>query len=124
MNQSIDSYLGYALSVILTMTALAYTFWSMLDWPDHFDLIPSSATVFVEQTEIPKDIPMSGVQVVAKLYELHEDESVPVSVNGITFYTYEDVEQFQGMVVLDALYYPEYVIDDDGKVIKLILEGV
>ena len=124
MNQTIDSYLGYALSVILTMTALAYTFWSMLYWPDHFELIPSSATVFVEQTDIPEDIPMTGAQVVAKLYELHADESIPISVNGFTFYTFEDVEENQGIVALDALYRSEVIINGDGKVIKLILEGV
>jgi len=123
MNQSINSYLGYALAVILTMTALAYTFWSMTGWPDHYKLVPSAATVFVEQTDIPEDVPWTGTQVVAKLYQLSED-GIPIVVNGFTYQTEDDVRLYQGNVSLTTLYSYHFDIDGTGRITKITFKGV
>ncbi|MBO0589271.1 MULTISPECIES: hypothetical protein [unclassified Sporosarcina] len=101
------------------MTALAYTFWSMTEWPDHYKLVPSAATVFVEQTDIPEDVPFTGAQVVAKLYQLSED-NIPIIVDGFLFRTDEDVRLYQGSVVsLRELYEWVVKVDTDGKVSEI-----
>ncbi|WP_338657282.1 hypothetical protein V6B14_22285 (plasmid) [Sporosarcina psychrophila] len=123
MNQSAENYLGYALAVILTMTALAYTFWSMTGWPDHFKLVPSAATVFVEHTDIPEDVSWTGTQVVAKLYQLSED-GIPIVVNGFTYQTEEDVRLNQGLVSLNRSYSYQFEIDANGQVSQIIFKGV
>lgn len=125
MNSTIQSYVGFALGTLMTMTALAYTFWSMTGWPGYFQLVPSAATVFVEQTDIPEEVSWTGTQVVAKLYQLSDEENLSIVVDGFTFESIEDVEANQWRVSLQALYTQD-IQSSNGQVSKIIysLKGV
>ncbi len=120
MNQATTSVMEFVLAIILTMSALAYTFWSMTIWPDAYELVPSSSTVFIEETAIPEEVTWSGSQIVAKLYQLSGIDRMPVVVDGFTFSSEEDVRLQQGRVSLSAHYTYETVFDADGNVIRLI----
>lgn len=122
MNQATISVMEFVLAIMLTMTALAYTFWSMTVWPDAYELVPSSSTVFIEETAIPEDVTWTGSQIVAKLYQLSGIDRMPVVVDGFTFSTDEDVRLQQGRVSLSAHYTCETVFDEDGKASRLIFK--
>lgn len=111
----------YVFALSITLTALAHTFWTMTTWPDNFELIPSAATVFVEQTEIPKEVPWTGAQVVAKLYQLSEDE-VPIMVDSLIFYSEEDFKLNQHVILVGAQYTKEVLINGNGDVTKIIFK--
>lgn len=125
MNTSIRFYLNFSLAVLLTVAALAYTFWSMTEWPEKYELVPSAATVFVEKTEIPKEVPWSGTQVVAKLYQLSEEDELTITVDGFSFDSIEDVEENQWRVHLDGQYLQDIVMTD-GEITSIVfsLKGV
>lgn len=79
MTKSISDSIHLTFSIFLLVISLAYTFWTMTDWPDKFELVPSATTVFIEESSIPIDVNWNGTQVVAKLYQLKKDE-VPIQV--------------------------------------------
>lgn len=109
----------FVFAVFMVLAALAYTFWSMTDWPKAYEIVPSAATVFIEDTKIPVETTWSGNQVVTKLYRLSE-ENVPIEVDGRLFQREADVKKFQSIVPLDATYIKTLVLNDTGKVVKLI----
>lgn len=109
----------FALSI--TLITLAHTFWTMTTWPDYFELIPSAATVFVEQTAIPEEVPWTGAQVVAKLYQLSDDE-IPIVVDVFLFQSEEDVRLNQHVVLLTDSYTREILINGSGQVTKIIFK--
>ncbi|MEK5209882.1 hypothetical protein [Psychrobacillus sp. FSL H8-0510] len=108
---------------MITMSALAYTFWSMTDWSDAYEHVPSGATVFIEDTQIPAEINWTGDQVVAKLYRL-SDENTPIVVNGQLFLTDLDVKKFQSTVSLQGLYKQTLEWDATGKAHKIIFTQI
>lgn len=110
----------FILAVLLTLTALAYTFWSMTGWPDAYELVPSSATVFMEETDIPEDVPWTGAQIVAKLYQLSGEERIPIVVDGFTFASEEDVRLQQARIGLTQSYSCETIFTEDGAAERLI----
>jgi len=121
MNRTTTDAMEVVFSICLLLATLAYTVWSMTEWPDHFKLVPSAATVYIEHIEIPKDVPWRGTQVVAKLYQLSEDDDiVPIIIDGFTFQTEEDVFLNQNRVSLSADYRQEVIINEDGHVSQII----
>ena len=124
MTKMLDHYIGFALALILTMASLAYTFWSMTEWPDNFELVPSAATVFVEQTDIPKDVPWTGSQVVAKIYEL-SGGTIPVEVDGVAFNDELDILHKQSAVRLYNDYLMNISYNGSGQIelIKFTTKG-
>lgn len=122
MNQSTISAMEFIVAILLTMTALAYTFWSMTGWPDAYTLVPSSDTVFIEETNIPEEVAWTGSQIVAKLYQLSGEERIPIVVGNLTFMNEEDVRLQQSYVSLSNLYLCETKFDADGKVERLIFK--
>ncbi|WP_156422722.1 hypothetical protein [Bacillus sp. FJAT-29937] len=91
----------------------------MTDWPDTFELVPSAATVFIEDTQIPEEVTWSGDQVVAKLYRL-SNENIPIEVNGRLFQSEADVIQHQNAVSLNARYAKSFVFTHTGRVSKIV----
>ncbi|MER2005894.1 MAG: hypothetical protein ABS939_00460 [Psychrobacillus sp.] len=123
MNETVTSTMGFIFAVFITLTALAYTFWSMTDWPDAYDQVPSGATVFIEDTKIPEAINWTGDQVVTKLYRL-TDEGVPIVVDGRLFQSELDVKKFQSTIPLQNMYAQSIEWDATGKVGKIIFTSV
>lgn len=115
--------MGFIFAVFITITALAYTFWSMTDWPNAYDHVPSGATVFIEDTKIPEAINWTGAQVVTKLYRL-TDEGVPIVVDGRLFQSELDVKKFQSTVLLQGMYAQSIEWDATGKVGKIIFTSI
>lgn len=119
MTKTISDFINFSFGALMMVTALAYTFWSMTDWPKAYELVPSAATVFIEETKIPEEVTWTGNQVVAKLYRLSE-ENIPVEVNGRLFQYESEVKQFQSTVPLNALYKKEIKLNKTGNVTKII----
>lgn len=119
MTKITSAYFNFIFAVFMMVTALAYTFWSMTDWPDAYELVPSASTVFIEETKIPKEVTWTGNQVVAKLYRLSE-ENIPIEVNGRLFQYEADVKNFQSTIPLNATYNKEIILSETGKVAKII----
>ncbi|MCP1161198.1 hypothetical protein [Bacillus infantis] len=119
MTKIIEAYFGFIFAVLLMITALAYTFWSMTDWPDTYELIPSAQTVFIEDTKIPVEPTWSGNQVVAKLYRLN-DENVQIEVDGQLFQYKSDFMNNQHSISLEAQYKKQLILNDTGAVEKII----
>lgn len=119
MSKVIEAYFGFMFAVLITIMALAYTFWSMTDWPDTYELIPSAQTVFIEDTKIPVEPTWSGNQVVAKLYRLN-DENVQIEVDGQLFQHKSDFMNNQNTISLEAQYKKELILNDTGAVERII----
>jgi hypothetical protein len=120
MTKTITAYFQFVFAVLLMVTALAYTFWSMTDWPDAYELVPSAATVYIQETKIPEEVTWTGEQVVAKLYRLSE-ENIPIEVNGRLYQSEADVKNYQNLVALNGEYRKSMVLDSTGSVSKIIL---
>lgn len=123
MNETIMNAIDFAFAVLVTMAALAYTFWSMTDIPDAYELVPSGATVFIEDTQIPEEINWTGDQVVSKLYRLTE-EGTPIVVDGRLFQSDLDVMKFQSTIALNGNYKQSMEWDATGKVYKIIFTTI
>jgi len=123
MNKPVYEALTFSFYVFLTLAALAYTFWSMIDWPKAFEEVPTAETVFIEQTKIPEKVTRTGDQVVTKLYRLSQ-EGVPIEVDGQLYRTDLDVKKFQSRVLLNAKYEEQHVIDADGTISKVIFKKI
>lgn len=118
MNETIDRTIEFTLGFILMLLSLAYTFWSMTEWASAYEHIPSAATVFIEETQIPEEVSWNGNQVVAKLYRL-SIENILIEVDGILFQTEADVLTYQQTVDLDARYSKVFEMNDSGEIIKI-----
>lgn len=123
MNETSSNAIFFAFSVLITMTALAYTFWSMTEWSNAYDHVPSNATVYIEDTQIPEEVKWTGDQVVAKLYRL-TDEGVPIVVDGRLFQSDIDVKKFQSTVSLTGKYQQSIEWDGSGKFNKIIFTSI
>lgn len=123
MNEPVSNSMYLALSVLITITALAYTFWSMTDWNDSYDYLTSNTTVYIEDTQIPEEISWTGDQVVAKLYRLNM-EGAPIIVDGRLFQTDLDVTNYQSSVSLQKQYTQSIEWDSTGKLYKIIFTSI
>ncbi|USK57796.1 hypothetical protein LIS82_27885 (plasmid) [Cytobacillus solani] len=119
MTKTISTFINFSFAALMMVTALAYPFWSMTDWPKAYELVPSAATVYIEETKIPEEVTWTGNQVVAKLYRLSE-ENIPIEVNGRLFQYESEVKQFQSTVPLNALYKKQIELNETGNVAKII----
>lgn len=123
MNVSTLTMVEFTFAAFITMLALAHTFWTMTTWPDNFELVPSAATVYQEQTAIPEEVSWTGAQVVAKLYQLSDDE-ISIVVDSITFQSEADVKLKQHLILVTAQYTEEVVINESGEVTQIMFKRI
>lgn len=110
--------LQFIMAVFLTLASLTYTFWDMTNWPKSYELVSDAATVYVEDTQIPKEILWTGTQVVTKVHRLG-DELVPIEVDAVSFRTEEDVLSKSNQIPLVKEYIQEIELDGEGNVTKI-----
>lgn len=118
MNETTDRTIEFVLGLTLMLLSLAYTFWSLTELTSAYEHIPSAATVFIEETNIPEEVNWNGNQVVAKLYRLSV-ENILIEVEGILFQTDADVLTYQHIVNLDAKYSKVFELNHSGEIIKI-----
>lgn len=123
MSETSTNAIFFAFSVLITMSALAYTFWSMTEWSGAYDHVPTHHTVYIEDTQIPEEVKWTGNQVVAKLYRL-TDEGVPIVVDGRLFQSDLDVKKFQSTISLQKKYQQSIEWDGTGKFSKIIFTSI
>ncbi|WP_186806990.1 hypothetical protein [Rummeliibacillus stabekisii] len=63
----------------------------------------------------------SGVQVIAKIYRIGDDE-VPIKVDGITFSDESDLKNKQSKINVKQHYYQEIKYDDDGNKSEIVFK--
>lgn len=120
MNHTVYQAMGFILAIFLFLTALAYTFWSMNSWPEAYELVPSSATVFIEESEIPEEALWTGSQIVAKLYQLSGEDRIPIVVDGYMFATEDDFNNQLNRIGLSNKYVNKIILNEDGEVERLV----
>ena len=118
MNTATFKALGFGFSLVLFTTALGYMIYQSTEIAPSFkELKEANATVFILDTDIPKEVYWTGEQVVGKLYRLTE-EDISIFVNGFEFKTDKEVKENMSLVNLNA-YYKESVQIDSGIVVSI-----
>lgn len=122
MTSSNIHLLQFIMAVLLTLASLTYTFWDMTNWPKSYELVSDAATVFIEDTKIPKEILWTGSQVITKVHHLGE-ELVPIEVDAVSFRIEEDVISKSSQISLLNKYSQEIELDGEGNVTKIIFKS-
>lgn len=109
-------------SVALFISGLSYTVWSFMVLPRGFDNLQGPETVYMKETEIPKEILWTGSQVVAKLYRINDNDGVSITVNSQLFETDSDVMKNQSLIDLEGKYKQELKYNTNGQLSEIVFK--
>ncbi|GEL05559.1 hypothetical protein [Rummeliibacillus stabekisii] len=122
MENNTSDALEFGVNLLLFLAAATYIVYSFLELPKLYDNLKGSETVYIQDSKVPEsDDLWSGVQVIAKIYRIGDDE-VPIKVDGITFSDESDLKNKQSKINVKQHYYQEIKYDDDGNKSEIVFK--
>ncbi|MCM3317972.1 hypothetical protein M3603_15240 [Rummeliibacillus stabekisii] len=122
MENNTTDALEFGVNILLFLAAATYIVYSFLDLPKIYDVLKGPETVYMQESEVPATEDLwSGVQVIAKIYRIGDDE-VPITVDGVTFKDESDLKNKQSNIDVKKHYYEEIKYDDDGNISEIVFK--
>lgn len=119
MSTQIIGYMKLAIGLLLMLTALSLTIWTVVEIGKGSEAVKGRDTVYIERTEIPQEVYWTGAQVIAKMQQIEVDDVI-IDVDGFIFQTEKSVKDYQNVVVLSREYQMTTNIDSSGDVTRII----